>query len=214
MGLAVPHGRSGRARRFGVASLRIVVVDENDERIETVRQGLRAAGHEIVATIGPRDDPLPVLERLAADLVIASMSSPDRDSLESLRMVSARNPKPIVMFVDESDAQGAAEAIRAGVSAYIVKGLAAERVKPVLDVAVARFQAYQELKHELAKSRSALAERKVIERAKGVLMQERGLTEEEAYRLLRKTAMDQNRRIAEIARSVLAVAEMLKPGVR
>lgn len=190
--------------------MRIVVVDENDERIEIVRQGLVVAGHAIVATIGPRDDLLATLEAVPADVVIASMGSPDRDTLDSLRAVTAGNPKPIVLFVDHSDAAMAREAIGAGVSAYIVKGLAAERVKPVLEVAIARFQAFQELRQEVEKTRLDLAERKVIERAKGMLMQQRGGSEEAAYRLLRKAAMDQNRKIVEIARSVLAVADMLK----
>ena len=191
--------------------MRIVVVDESDERVEIVRQGLLAAGHAIVAAIGPRDDLLATLEAVPADVVIASMGSPDRDTLDSLRAVTAGNPKPIVLFVDHSDAAMAREAIGAGVSAYIVKGLAAERVKPVLEVAIARFQAFQELRQEVEKTRLDLAERKVIERAKGMLMQQRGGSEEAAYRLLRKAAMDQNRKIVEIARSVLAVADMLKP---
>ena len=106
--------------------MRIVVVDENDERVEIVRQGLRAAGHAIVATIGPRDDLLATLEAVPADFVIASMSSPDRDTLDGLRAVTARNPKPIVLFVDHSDAALARDAVDAGVSAYIVKGLAAD----------------------------------------------------------------------------------------
>jgi two-component system, response regulator / RNA-binding antiterminator len=206
-GLHRPAARAGAGRR----GLQIILLDENEQRIETVRQGLAAAGHELVATIGPRDDLLGELERRRADLVIASMSSPDRDTLESLRSVSDRNPKPIVMFVDDTDAAATADAIRAGVSAYVVRGLAAERVKPVLDVAVARFRAFQELREEVARSRTALEERKLVERAKGLLMRQRGLGEEEAYRLLRKAAMDQNQRIVDIARSVLAVAEMLKP---
>jgi response regulator NasT len=191
--------------------LQIILVNENEHRIETVRQGLAAAGHELVATIGPRDDLLGELERRGADLVIASMGAPDRDALESLRAVSARNPKPVVMFVDDTDAAATTDAIRAGVSAYVVKGLAAERVKPVLEVAIARFRAYQELREELARSRTALEERKLVERAKGLLMRQRGLGEEEAYKLLRKAAMDQNQRIADIGRSVLAVADMLGP---
>ena len=145
---------------------------------------------------------------------MAGAASADTELLRQLGAVDARDPRPVALFVDDGDADAAALAVRAGVSAYVVNGLAAARVRPVLEVAVARFRAVRELKDEVERGRSALAERKVVERAKGLLMRQRGVGEDEAYRMLRKAAMDQNRRVVEIARSLLAVAEMLTPGTR
>ena len=192
-------------------SLRILLVDDDPARLAVLREGLAGAGYELAGQVGPRDDLLAALRLAEADVVIASLSSPGRDTLESLARATADNPKPVVMFVGEEGAPLAVDAIRAGVSAYVVDGLAPRRVKPVLEVAVARFAEFQRLKAELDRSRAALAERKVIERAKGLVMRQRGLSEEEAYRMLRKAAMDQNRRLAEVAQSLVAAARMLSP---
>lgn len=192
-------------------SLRILLVDDDPARLAVLREGLAQAGYELAGQVGPRDDLLAALRMAGADVVIASLSSPGRDTLESLARATADNPKPVVMFVCEEGAPLAVEAIRAGVSAYVVDGLSPRRVKPVLEVAVARFAEFQRLKAELERSRAALAERKVIERAKGLIMRQRGLPEEEAYRMLRKAAMDQNRRVAEVAESLVAAARMLSP---
>ena len=192
-------------------SLRILLVDDDPARLAVLREGLAGAGYELAGQVGPRDDLLAALRLAEADVVIASLSSPGRHTLESLARATADNPKPVVMFVGEEGAPLAVDAIRAGVSAYVVDGLAPRRVKPVLEVAVARFAEFQRLKAELERSRAALAERKVIERAKGLVMRQRGLSEEEAYRMLRKAAMDQNRRLAEVAESLVAAARMLSP---
>jgi response regulator NasT len=191
--------------------LRILLVDDDPARLAVLREGLARAGYELAGQVGPRDDLLATLRRAAADVVIANLSSPGRDTLESLAKATADNPKPVVMFVGEEGAPLAADAIRAGVSAYVVDALSPRRVKPVLEVAVARFAEFQRLKGELERSRAALAERKVVERAKGILMRQRGVAEEEAYRMLRKAAMDQNRRVAEVAEALVAAARMLGP---
>lgn len=192
--------------------LRALVIDDDPERAGLVIAGLHEAGHEIAGLAGSRDDLGRFLRRSQADVVITSLPHPTRAMIERLAAATADMPRPIVMFVGEAGADLAGPAIRAGVSAYVVDGLAPRRVKAVLEVAVARFEEEQRLRNELQASRTALAERKLIDRAKGMLMRQRGMTEEEAYAMLRKAAMDQNRRVAEIAQSVLAVARMLDPG--
>lgn len=192
-------------------SLRILLVDDDPARLADLRQGLAAAGHTLAGEVGPRDDLAAALRRYPVDLVIASMSSPSRDGLEGLARATAGNPKPIVMFVGEEGAGLAEDAIRAGVSAYVVDGLSPRRVKPVLEVAIARFREFQKLKGELQRSRDALVERKVIERAKGILMRQRGIDEEEAFGMLRKAAMDQNRRLVDVAQALIGAFQMLEP---
>jgi response regulator NasT len=152
-----------------------------------------------------------MLKRQDVDVVIASMSSPDRDTLESLRSSAEERPRAVVMFVDQEGADMASEAVRAGVSAYIVDGFSSKRVRSVLEVAILRFQEYQRLREELEKSKTALADRKVVERAKGILMEQRQLSEPDAYALLRKTAMAQNQKIVDVARSLLSVTDLFKP---
>lgn len=192
-------------------ALRILLVDDDPARSAALREGLALAGHALAGQVGPRDDLSAALRLAGADVVIASLSSPGRDTLESLARATADNPKPVVMFVGEAGAALAVDAIRAGVSAYVVDGLSPHRVRPVLEAAVARFAEFQRLKAELERSRAALAERKVVERAKGLLMRQRGVAEDEAYRMLRKAAMDQNRRVGEVAEALVSAARMLGP---
>jgi response regulator NasT len=141
--------------------------------------------------------------------VIVDMQSPDRDVLEDMQRLNRDQPRPIVMFVDESDNESIHAAVEAGVSAYVVNGLQAGRVRPIIEVAIARFQAFQALRGELEAARTSLAERKLIERAKGILMSRRNVDEEQAYRLLRKTAMDRKTKLVEVARQVIEMAELL-----
>jgi response regulator NasT len=124
-------------------------------------------------------------------------------------MVTRDDPRPIVMFTQDQDRTMIREALKAGVTAYVVDGLSAERIRPIMDVAVARFEQSQALHQELQEARATLAERKVIERAKGILMQQRGCSEDEAYRLLRKAAMDGNKRLAEVAEQLIAMIKLL-----
>jgi response regulator NasT len=193
------------------APLRILLVDDDAQRGAMLERTLTEAGHQIVARASGTDD---LLERVRAhvpDMIIVEVSSPNRDMLEQMRHVSREQARPIVMFVDDTDEAMAVEAVRAGVTSYVVDGLSAARVKPIMDVAIARFRALQELRDELDKARASLAERKLVERAKGILMAQRGLSEDEAYRALRKLAMDKGKRLAEIAEQVIAVSDLLAP---
>jgi len=191
--------------------LRILLIDEDSTRAQALDESLRAAGYETVGLADPRDDILAKMRDLEPDLIIVDMESPSRDTLEDMRRITAERPRPIVMFVDQSDDQAISEAMRAGVSAYVIDGLNPRRVKPILDVAVARFTEYQKLRAELEQTRLDLADRKIIERAKGILMTTRGLSEDDSYKLLRKLAMDQNQRIVDVARVVLGMSQLLKP---
>ena len=142
--------------------------------------------------------------------MVVAADSPDRDTLESLREAGLHNPRPVVMFVDRSEPGLAEAAVHAGVSAYVVDGLSAARVRSVLEVAMSRFQLMQKLRADLHKAKTDLASRKTVDRAKGLLMKERGMDEDAAYRLLRKLAMDSGRPLGAIAADLLAFAGVLK----
>jgi response regulator NasT len=189
--------------------LRVMLLDDDRGRVAILEQALRDAGHEVVAKLRPGDPLLARTQALNPDIIIADMDVPDRDTLESMATISRDRPRPIVMFAERSDPEMAREAIRVGVSAYVVDGLSPNRVKPIIEVAIARFREFQALRVELEETRGKLAERKVVEQAKGILMQRRGLNEEDAYRTLRKMAMNSGQRIGEVARNLVAMAELL-----
>jgi response regulator NasT len=193
-----------------VLQLRIAVVDESDLRAAVVEEGLREAGYSDIVRVPPRGAFVTDLEKLAPDVVIFDLGSPSRDTLEEMLVVSRALARPIAMFVDQSDEQMTGAAIDAGVSAYVVDGLRKDRVKPILDLAVRRFNAFANLKRDLAEARTALAERRVVDKAKLYLMSTRKLTEADAYALLRGTAMRQSKRISEIAQALLTAAELLE----
>ena len=190
--------------------MRIAVVDESDLRAAVVEEGLREAGYSDIVRVPPRGAFVTDLEKLAPDVVIFDLGSPSRDTLEEMLAVSRALARPIAMFIDQSDEQMTAAAIDAGVSAYVVDGLRKDRVKPILDLAVRRFNAFANLKRDLAEARTALAERRVVDKAKLYLMSTRNLTEADAYALLRGTAMRQSKRISEIAQALLTAAELLE----
>jgi response regulator NasT len=189
--------------------LRIALVDEKAERSSDLEAALVAEGYEVVARLSGSADLRARLAELAVDVVIVDMQSPDRDVLEDMQRIHRDAPRPIVMFVDESDSESIRAAVAAGVSAYVVDGLKSRSVQPIIEAAIARFQAFQALRSELAAARSSLAERKVVERAKGILMKRRAIGEQEAYELLRKTAMDRKMRLADVARQLIEAAELL-----
>jgi response regulator NasT len=179
------------------------------ERSRSLRIGLLEAGCHIVAVL-PADPFLPErLQQLQPDLIIVDAESQARDTLEHVVMATRDERRPIVLFTDDSDTRHVGDAIAAGVTAYVVAGLAPERVKPVLDVALARFRHEETLRRELAEARSALAERKVVDRAKGLLMQRHQIGEAEAYARLRKAAMDKGLKMAEVAQRIVDAAELL-----
>jgi response regulator NasT len=189
--------------------LRVLIVDERPDRAAVLRSALEAAGYRVIGTLAGRADLEQQVEALEPDVIVVDMDCPDRDALEDMSRMSRHRPRPTVMFVDESDGEAIRAAVQAGVSAYVVGGLAPDRVKPVLEVAIARFNEFQALRRELDDARSDLAERKVIERAKGILMKRRGIDEEEAYRALRRMAMDRKVKLAALAREIVAAAELL-----
>ncbi len=190
--------------------LRILVIDENPIRRAILEAGLCEAGFGNVKVLENLTGLLEQIYIIDPDVIVIDLESPSRDVLEQMFQVSRIVKRPIAMFVDQSDRATIAEAIDAGVSAYIVDGLRKERVRPILDMTISRFQAFDALRAELESTKSALNERKTIERAKGLLMKSKGLGEEAAYNLLRRTAMNQNRRIAEVAESLIHSYDLLK----
>lgn len=190
-------------------SLKIAVVEADRDRALMIVDGLRDAGEHDVTVIGDATGLARRLAELEPDLVLIDLSNPNRDALEELALASGPTERPVAVFVDQSDSVMTRAAIDAGVSAYVVDGLRKERIKPVLDAAIARFQLFARMRIELETTKAALAERKVIDRAKGLLMKARGLSEDDAYALLRKTAMDQSRKVAEVAQALVTAADLL-----
>ena len=190
-------------------NMKVMVVDGSGERALEMCRAVQEEGHEVVVCIRPGDDLLAQVHRYQPDMIIMELDTPARDILEDMQAMSRELPRPVVMFTNDGDATTIQAAVAAGVSAYVVDGLRAERIKPLMDVAVARFNAFHQLKSERDEARQGLAERKLIDKAKGILMRQRGLDEEGAYRLLRKSAMDRNQRIAEVARDLIEMAELL-----
>jgi response regulator NasT len=191
-------------------SLRVLIVDQNVLRASVLEEGLREAGYANVTILRDMQNLMRRIVDAEPDVIFIDLENPNRDVLEQMFQVSRCVQRPIAMFVDRSDTEMIEAAVDAGVGAYVVDGLRKERVKAVLDMAVSRFNAFNKLREELDKARQALDERKVVERAKGILMKERGLSEEAAYSLLRKAAMNENRRITEVAQSVVTAARLLR----
>ena len=189
--------------------LKVLIIDENAVRAAILEDGLREAGPLDIHHIRDTARLLPRIAAIDPDVILIDLENPSRDTLEQMFQVSRLAKRPTAMFVDQSDAATVQAAIDAGVSAYIVDGLKKERVKSILDVTISRFHAFDRLQTELQQARSALEERRVIEQAKAILMKQKGLAEPEAYVLLRRTAMNQNRKIADLARALVAAAELL-----
>lgn len=190
-------------------NLTVVVVEHNRDRAFAIVDALKESGDVDVYVIGNVSG---LARKIAAhnpDIVLIDIDNPSRDMLEELTVASGPLERPVAMFVSNAAGRWAKAAVEAGVSAYVVDGLTAERIKPVIDTAIARFQMLRQMRTELAETRRALEERKVIDRAKGVLMKARGVSEDEAYALLRKTAMNQNRRVAEVAEALVTASGLL-----
>ena len=190
--------------------MRVLIIDPDEARAALVAEGLADVRPLIVRRTAAFEEVEAELAEFAPDVIVIACDSSDRDTLESLREATGANPRPVVMFVDRS-APGLAEAaIEAGVAAYVVDGLSPGRVRPVLEVAMRRFQLMQELRADLRKAKADLASRKTVERAKGLLMKERGMDEEAAHALLRKLAMDAGRPLAAVAADLIAFADVFK----
>ena len=194
------------------SSLNVLVIDENRIRASVIEDGLRDAGYARVTIIADMAGLARRIVEIDPDVIVIDLENPNRDVLESMFQISRAVKRPIAMFVDKSDEASIEAAVDAGVSAYIVDGLKQERVRPILKMAISRFNAFSRLSRELEEARGELENRKLIDRAKGLLIRTRGLSEEEAYALLRRTAMGQNRKIVEIAQSLITAASLLDPG--
>lgn len=189
--------------------LKIAVVDESAARAEVIAEGLRENGFSDIHLLLERNGLVARLQALAPDVVLINLENPGRDVLEESFALSRALARPIAMFVDQSDERSISEAVDAGISAYVVDGLRKERIKPILELAVRRFNAFARLQEELHEAKSALAERKAIDRAKALLMKRRGIDEPAAYALLRKQAMDSGRRVVEVAEALITADALL-----
>ena len=189
--------------------LKVLVIDESKGRAAEICAGLALAGHQVAAILPDTVDLSAKVSRLKPDVVLIETDSPSRDTLEHLSAMERDAPRPVIIFAQEGPDATIRASIRAGVSAYVVDGLDAARLKPIIDVAVARFDAHQEIKQELARATQKLSERKLVEKAKGILMKSRGMDEESAFVALRKLAMDRGQPIAAVAKNVIDMASLL-----
>lgn len=190
--------------------LHVTIVDDDSSRAIILEKALKDAGYEVIAVLRSSDNLLMHIEQQQPDVIIVDLESPNRDSLESMRIVTQHNPKPIVMFTNDADDSMISEAINAGVSAYVVDGFNESRIQPIMNVAIARFREFQALRSELEKTKTSLEERKIIEKAKGIVMAQRQCNEDEAYQILRSLSMDNNKRIVEVAEQIVSITEALK----
>ena len=188
--------------------LRIMLVDDSHEETSPLKEGLLEAGYDVVETASTAAALLDRVAAVAPDVIIIGTDSPTRDTLEQLSFVTREHPRPIVLFTDDRASETIQASLRAGVSAYIVAGMQPDRLKPILDVAVARFEQEQALREELKDAHDKLAERKLVERAKGLLMRDKKVDEAEAFRMMRKLAMDRSRRLADVAQQIIDIAEL------
>ncbi len=196
----------------GASPLRVLLIDDGAHRVALIRDELARLGHQVVGVL--ESSPLMIhdcVKNLAPDVVIVDSDSPSRDTLEHLSAVHATSPRPVVVFSEDPALAPMQQAIRAGVSAYVIAGLQPQRLLPVLQVAIARFEQERVLRGQLESAQTQLSERKVVERAKGVLVSELGLTEEQAFQHLRKLAMDRGERLAQVAARVIAARDLLRP---
>jgi response regulator NasT len=190
-------------------ALKIILVDENSGRSAMLRRALQDQGHEVICRMSSSAQLQNSNEMTHADVVIVNADIPNETVFANLTNINKTKPKPIVMFTEESNSEMASSAIKSGVNAYIVDGLEERRVQPIIDVAMARFREFQALKDELDATRDQLSERKAVEKAKGLLMKHKHVSEDEAYQSLRKMAMDKNKRIVDVAESVINAFELL-----
>lgn len=190
-------------------NLRILVVDTNPAKAKDIIDALSDAGWSDVHALAEISGLERSIKTHAPDIVLIDMENPDRDTLEHISLVSDTKSRTVAMFVDQSDETLTRAALAAGVSAYVVDGLQMNRIKPVLETAIARFQIMRQMQSELDAAKQALEDRKTIDRAKGILMRRRSMTEDAAYSLLRKTAMDQGRKVIDVAQALVTAADLL-----
>ena len=192
-----------------MAPMTIVVVEEDRDRAMAIVDALKDSGDCEVTVIGNVSGLARRIAAHAPDVVLIDIDNPSRDMLEELTLASGPLERPVAMFVSAAASSLSRAAVEAGVSAYVVDGLKPERLRPVLETAIARFQMMRQMRTELSETRRALEERKVIDRAKGLLMKARGIDEDQAYAILRKAAMDQGRRVADVAEALVTASGLL-----
>lgn len=190
-------------------NLRILVVESNPERVREIVDALREAGWSDVKALAQISALDRTVKEFAPDIVLIDLANPDRDTLEHISYATETTKRAVALFVDQTDDDLTQAALNAGVSAYVVDGLKMERIKPVLQTAIARFKMMRQMQSELDAAKQALEDRKTIDRAKGILMRQRGISEDEAYNLLRKTAMGQSRKVIDVAQALVTAAELL-----
>lgn len=186
-------------------SLGVMLVDRDAERGELLEQALAEAGYRIIVRTNDDSNLIADVAKYQPDVIVIDMEAPGRDTLEQMRAIGLNHPKPIILFSDQRDSDYIRQAVQAGVSAYVVDGLQRERVMPIVEVAIARFAAFQTLKHELDETRNQLADRKIIDKAKGILIRKKHMSEDQAYQFLRKTAMSHNAKLVDVARMLISL---------
>ena len=189
--------------------LSIMLVDNDPIRSAIVEEYLLESGYKVVQRLDSTTDLAKQIEQIKPDVIVVDVDSPDRDTLEDVHLASKDEPRPIVLFTDDSNKNTMDKAIKAGISAYVVDGLSKSRIKPVIEVAIARFEEYQALKNELDEAKSKLADRKDIDIAKGLLQKQHKMSEERAYQALRKIAMDQKITIGTAARNLISISKII-----
>ena len=192
-----------------LSDLSIMIVEADRDKARGIIDALHEAGWQNVHAIGQISALDRAVKQHAPDIVLIDLAHPDRDTLEHITLAADTSKRTVALFVDQTDSDLTQAAMAAGVSAYVVDGLQMNRIKPVLETAIARFQVMRKMRSELSAAKQALEDRKTIDRAKGILMRQRGMTEDEAYSLLRKTAMDQGRKLIDMAHALVAAADLL-----
>jgi two-component system, response regulator / RNA-binding antiterminator len=192
--------------------MRALVISESAERAETIRAGLQLAGHELAEVVAPESALPAAVQRARPDVVVLEAQSPSIDLLDCIVTAMGAPALPLVIFAGDASVETVQRCVRAGAAAYVVDGLQAARVPAIVQTALARFDFLTGLRDELQTAQQKLAERKFVERAKGLLMKARNLSEDEAYHTLRRMAMERNRRMGEVAKSVLEMSELLESG--
>lgn len=193
-----------------VPNLRILIVGASQVRAAIMTEGLRGAGYQQLVHLTATTGLVAAIEAHDPDVVVVDLENPSRDALADMLLVSRHVRRPITLFVDQSDAASIEAAVEAGVSAYIVDGLKKERMRPILQICISRFNAVRKLREALDEARSQLEDRKTVDRAKSIVMRLKSLSEDDAYALMRRTAMNEKRKLVDIARSLITAAEMLK----
>lgn len=207
-------GSQAMSSSISPAPLKVLVIDDDIERAKQVEEGLSG---DAVVHMASRIHGRGLLELIASvhpDVIIMDCNSPDRDTIESLRQVAQSNPKPIVMFVEEEGSDQMTAAIQAGVSAYVIDGLTPKRVRPLINTAIARFKVMDELKSELTKTKNDLAARKIIERAKGLLMKTQNMSEDQAFKAMRDMSQQQGKPLKDVAENIIAILDLISPEKR